>query len=79
MLPMDIEAEYNRRIDAMTPTERLQRAAGMLDWARRIVASQVIQELGDLDPERLKLEVARRMYSESEQVRGWIEARLDRV
>ncbi len=76
---MDIEAEYNRRIDAMTPTERLQRAAGMLDWARRIIASQVTQELGDLDSQRLKWEVARRMYGESEPVRSWIEARLDRV
>lgn len=76
---MDIEAEYNRRIDEMTPTERLQRAAGMLDWARRIVAAQVIEELGDLEPERLKWEVARRMYGESEPVRSWIEDRLDRV
>lgn len=75
----DIEAEYNRRIDAMTPTERLQRAAGMLDWARRVVASQVIEELGDLDSERLKWEVALRMYGDSEPVRSWIEARLNRV
>lgn len=76
---MDIEAEYNRRIDAMTPTERLQRSFGMLDLARRVAASQIIQERGEMDPERLKWEVALKTYGDAEPVRSWIQARLNHV
>lgn len=77
--PIDIEAEYNRRIDEMTPTERLQRSFGMLGWARRVAASQIIQERGEMDPERLKWEVALRTYGEAEPVRSWIQSRLENV
>lgn len=57
-----IEEEYRRRVDAMTPSERVKRAADMAFWARGVIARQILAEKGPRSEERLKWEVAERVY-----------------
>ncbi len=59
---IDIEVEYRRRIDAMPMHKRVERAADMAFWARRMIARQIVNEQGQLSEQRLKCEVARRVY-----------------
>lgn len=71
-----IEAEYNRRIDAMTPSERLERSAVMHDWARRIIAGRIVAEKGEMRDEQLRWEVALHLYGDEPAVRAMIERRM---
>lgn len=71
-----IESAYQQRIDAMTPAERFQRAEEMLAWSRDVMARQILNERGPLPPERLKWEVALRMYGHEPAARELIEKKL---
>jgi len=68
-----IEVEYRRRIDAMTISDRVQRAEALLSWARGFVARQILAERGPLSDERLKWEVALRQYGADPATRAMIE------
>jgi hypothetical protein len=68
-----IEVEYRERIDAMTISERVQRAEALLSWARGFVARQILAEQGPLSDERLKWEVALRQYGADPATRALIE------
>ncbi len=65
----EIELEYQRRNDAMSPAERLARSAAMLAWTRQQIALQIKREYADdLSPEELKLLVALRLYQDEPEV-----------
>ena len=74
-----VKVEYRKRIDAMTISQRIQRAAEMLVWARRFVARQILAEQGSISEERLKWEVALRQYGADPVARTLIEGTRARV
>jgi len=69
----DVEAEYRRCIAAMTPAERVARAAELLHWTRETIGRRIVAERGPMSAERLKWEVALRLYGSEPQIRTWIE------
>ncbi|MEM6329823.1 MAG: hypothetical protein AAF790_06195 [Planctomycetota bacterium] len=74
-----IEAEYQRRIDAMTPAERVRRSAEMAAWARAAISRQILAEQGPRSPQRLRWQVAQRVYSTDEKAKAVIQRELDGV
>ncbi len=48
----------------------------MLKWSRDMIARQIITELGPVSDERLKWEVALRLYGSDRVTRDMIERRL---
>ena len=74
-----IEAEYNNRIAAMTPAERVARSAAMFQWTRDQIARRLERELGEMDAELLKWRVALELYGHEPTVRALIERRLQDV
>ena len=74
-----VEQQYNSRMDALSPQERIARCAAMLKWTRDLLARQVIAELGAISEERLKWEVARRMYGSDPTAKAIIDQRLEDV
>lgn len=75
----DIEAEYQKRIDAMTPAERVALSAAMFQWTREQLARQIVAELGPMDASILKWHVALRLYGDEPIVREMIERELARI
>ena len=71
-----VEQQYQSRMDSLSPKERVARCAAMLKWARGLIARQVIDELGEMSAERLKWEVARRMYGADSAARAIIDRKL---
>ena len=63
-------------MDALLPKDRVARSAAMLKWTRDLLARQVIDELGAMSAERLKWEVARRMYGADPAARAIIDRKL---
>ena len=74
-----IESKYVDRMDALTPKERVARAASMLQWARETIARQIISELGSMSPDRLKWMVAMRQYGADKTTRELIQKVLINV
>ena len=74
-----IDLEYQRRIAAMTPKERLARTAAMLAWTRQQMAARIRKEQPGLSDERLKWEVALRMYESESEVVAMINRHLANV
>ena len=71
-----VEQAYLERIDAMSPKERVARCAAMLRWARRCIARQIEAQRGPISDQRLKWEVALRMYGADPRARATIERKL---
>ena len=74
-----VEDLYREAIDAMTPAERMQRVHVFLNWVRDLYARQLRPQLGDVSEERLKWEVALRMYGSDRRARSLIERKLQDV
>lgn len=74
-----VEQQYQARMDELTPQERVARCAAMLKWTRDLLARQITAELGEMTAERLKWEVALRMYGADPEARAVIEQRLKDV
>lgn len=74
-----VEQQYNSRMDALSPQERIARCAAMLKWTRDLLARQVVAELGAISEERLKWEVAKRMYGSDPTAKAIIDQRLEDV
>jgi hypothetical protein len=72
----NIEQQYQSRMDALSPRERLARCTAMLKWTRDLIARRVIDELGEMPDERLKWEVAQRMYGADPAAKALIDRRL---
>ena len=74
-----VEQEYQRRIRAMTPAEKLARMHALNEWARWNIARIITEESGPLPPEVLKWRVALRLYGRNPVCRTLIEEQLARV
>jgi hypothetical protein len=71
-----VKQQYLSRIDLLSPQERVARCAAMLKWTRDLLGRQVIDELGAMSTERLKWEVARRLYGSDPAIRAIIDREL---
>jgi hypothetical protein len=74
-----VESKYLDCMDALTPKERVARAASMLQWAREAIARQIVSDLGPMSPERLKWMVAMRQYGADREIRQLIQRALANV
>ncbi|HIE99576.1 MAG TPA: hypothetical protein EYG03_15675 [Planctomycetes bacterium] len=79
MSDSEIEDAYCARIDAMTPVERVARAQSIYNWTRETIGRQIEEDRGPMKPERLKWEVALRLYGSEPIIVDWIEGILARV
>ncbi len=68
-----IEIEYQSRMAALTGAERVARSSALLKWSREMIARQITAEKGPLPEERLKWEVALRLYGSDRVARPMIE------
>jgi len=75
----DPQQYYQNAIDQMSPKERMARSVALLKWARELVARQIRSEFGPMSDERLRWEVALRMYGREPQAREMIENELANV
>ena len=71
-----IEDEYRSRMDALPVTQRVARSMAMLQWTREMLGRQVVAESGAMSDERLRWEVALRLYGSDPATRSMIERRL---
>ncbi len=71
-----VEQQYQARMDSLSSQDRIARCAAMLKWTRDLLGRQVIDELGAMSPERLKWEVARRLYGADPALRAIIDREL---
>jgi hypothetical protein len=78
-----LAAQYESRIDAMSPQERVARSAAMFQWFRDMIGRQIRQELAadgtTVSDDVLKLRIALRMYESEPTVAALIRRRLDDV
>jgi hypothetical protein len=71
-----VQDEYDRRMQALSPKERVARSAAMFQWAREMIARQIVKESGPLPQEVLKWRVAQRLYGREPQAAALIERML---
>ncbi len=71
-----VERLYQEAIDALTPAERVARSAAMFAWTRGLIARQIVAEQGATDSERLKWQVALRLYENEPIVRRLIQRKF---
>jgi len=74
-----IEQEYQSRMDALSGRERIARSLALLAWSRQMIARRIIAERGEISEERLKWEVALRLYGSDSNVCRMIESELTDV
>lgn len=71
-----VEQAYYAHMDSLTPCERMARCVAMLHWTRELLGRQVLAELGPIPAQRLKWEVAKRMYGGDPMALALIERKL---
>ena len=74
--PLTIEREYQARLDAMAPSERVARSIAMFTWTCQQLARQITAEQGETREAVLKWKVALRLYGNEPTMREMIEQRL---
>lgn len=79
MAKIDIEAQYQSAIDAMTPAQRVAKAQEMFNWAREFLGRQIRKEHPEASIERVKLLVALRMYGSAPSMDKMIRGLLENV
>lgn len=72
-----IEKEYQARMNALSPAERVARSAAMFQWAREMLAQQVTAKMGAISDEQLRWEVALRQYRAEPAIKAMIEELLN--
>ncbi|MCA9124815.1 MAG: hypothetical protein KDB11_31785 [Planctomycetales bacterium] len=75
-MPSTVEQHYQARMDSLSPKDRVGRCVAMLQWTRELLARQIVAEHGPMPAERLKWEVAKRMYDADPAAREIIERKL---
>jgi hypothetical protein len=70
---------YQQSVDRMTSAEKLARMQSMFNWMRDLYLRQAKAKLGDVSPERLKWEVALRMYESDPPAKKLIEEHIQHV
>ncbi len=79
VIETDVEIEYRKRIDAMSPAERMARSAAMFAWTRQQMARQIRSADPTLSDEQVKWRVALRLYEHDPEVIKLIEENLPHV
>ena len=74
-----VERRYLEAQERLSACGRLARAAEMFAWSRGFIARQIRAEKGEMPPERLKWEVALRLYGGDDAARAIIQRKLDHV
>jgi hypothetical protein len=74
-----IELKYRKRIDALSPKERVACAASLFQWTRESIARQIVADLGPMSPERLKWLIAMRQYGADSATKEMIQRVLENV
>ncbi|MBL8818732.1 MAG: hypothetical protein JNL58_22075 [Planctomyces sp.] len=75
----DVQRRYDKLIDEMPIHVNVARAEEMFQWFRYWIIRQVLAEKGPMCEERLRLEIAMKMYRHEESVRQLIEKALSHV
>lgn len=71
-----VEQHYQSRMDSLSAKERVERCAAMFQWSREMLARQVMVKSGPMSAERLKWEVAKRLYGADPAARALIDRKL---
>ncbi len=74
-----VQQKYDELIDSMPVHVKVARAAQMFCWSRDWIMRQILAEKGPMSEDRLRLEIAMRMYGHEESVRRLIEKALSHV
>lgn len=78
-MPGSVQEQYQVAMDALTPAERVARMVAMFNWTRETLARQILDEQGPMPFERLKWEVAKRLYCADPAALAMIERILEDV
>jgi hypothetical protein len=74
-----VDLEYERRIRAMSPAEKISRSAAMLAWTREQMARRILASQPDLSEEEAKWRVALQLYENEPAVVKLIQEHLASV
>jgi hypothetical protein len=72
----EIDLEYQRRLDAMSIMEKVQRSAAMLAWTRQQMAARIRTQFPKLTDEQIKWHVALELYEAEPAVVAMIRGHL---
>jgi len=64
----EVKIEYQKRIDAMSPAEKMARSAAMFAWTRQQMARQFRHSNPTLTDEQMKWQVALKLYEHEPEV-----------
>ena len=76
MQTTEVDVEYQRRVDAMSIKEKIERSAAMLAWTRQQIAARIRKQFPELTDEQLKWHVALKLYESEPAVVALIRSRL---
>lgn len=79
MVQTQAEARFREAQDALPAHARVARAAAMFVWARGVIGREILARSGPLPAERLKWEIAMRLYGSNATSRRLIQRMLDHV
>ena len=79
MVQAQAEARFREAQDALPAHARVARAAAMFVWARGVIGREILARSGPLPAERLKWEIAMRLYGSNATSRRLIQRMLDHV
>ena len=75
----EVELEYERRLRAMSPAEKMARSAAMFAWTRQQMARRIRIDQPSLTDEQVKWQVALKLYEREPEVVKLIQEHLSRV
>jgi hypothetical protein len=75
-MSFSVQQHYQSRMDCLSPAERFERCAAMLQWTRELLGRQILADSGPVSNERLKWEVAKRLYGAGPAARAMIDRKL---
>ena len=79
MSKSEVELEYQRRIQAMSIRERVERSVAMFAWTRQQMARRIRLEDPQLSDEEIKWRVALKLYEKEPEIVKLIQEHLQRV
>ncbi len=68
MIETDVEREYQKRLDAMSPADKFARSAAMFAWTRQQMARQIRKLNPELSDEQVKWQIAFTLYQHEPEV-----------
>lgn len=71
-----VDQHYQSRMDSLAPKQRVERCMVLLQWTRELAGRQIVAESGPMSTERLKWEVAKRLYGTDPCARAIIDRKL---